>query len=227
MPKVGCSRWLLVERVRSTARAPHLTQCSRGSRQGSGRWGAWWSRIRGAGHRACPCRAHGSCTPGTWPSTWPPTLRRMEEPKSMAFPSSAHTPHASPRQHMHAPARLTGRGQQALLRAGARRSSWAVGNGVPSVEGELLQLTASQLQTPSRRQTPQVVDVTPAHRIGGSVLLYKVQEALAVGGKRRKAAQSGRAVRANPGAPLAAPHLAELHKPNQGLIRAGNGGFAS
>jgi hypothetical protein len=39
--------------------------------------------------------------------------------------------------------------------------------------------------------------------------------------------QSGRAVRANPDAPLAAPHRAELHKPNQGLIRAGNGGCAS
>ncbi len=34
--------------------------------------------------------------------------------------------------------RLPGAG----ARAGARRSSWAVGNGAPSVEGELLQLTA-------------------------------------------------------------------------------------
>jgi hypothetical protein len=35
------------------------------------------------------------------------------------------------------------------------------------------------------------------------------------------------AVHASPDAPPAAPHLAELHKPAQGLIRAGNGGFAS
>jgi hypothetical protein len=34
-------------------------------------------------------------------------------------------------------------------------------------------------------------------------------------------------VRANPDAPLATPHRAELHKPTQGLIRAGHGGFAS
>ena len=65
-------------------------------------------------------------------------------------------------------------------------------------------------------------------RIGVSVLLYKVQEALAVGGRRRKAAQSGgRAGLANPHAPLAVPHLAELHKPTQGLIRGCNGGCAS
>ncbi len=68
---------------------------------------------------------------------------------------------------------------------------------------------------------------TRAHRIVVSELLDKVQEAPAVGGSRRKAAQSGRAVRANPDALLAAPRLAELHKPTQGLIRAGNGGFAS
>jgi hypothetical protein len=64
-------------------------------------------------------------------------------------------------------------------------------------------------------------------RIGVSVLLYKVQEALAVGGSRRRAAQSGGIFCANPDAPLAAPHLAQLLKPNQGLICAGNGGFAS
>jgi hypothetical protein len=51
--------------------------------------------------------------------------------------------------------------------------------------------------------------------------------ALALGERRRKAGQSGRAVRANPDAPLAAPHRAELHKPTQGLIRSGNGGFVS
>jgi hypothetical protein len=61
---------------------------------------------------------------------------------------------------------------------------------------------------------------------GDSVLLYKFQEALAVGGTRRKAAQSGRAVRANPDATLA-PNRAELLEPTQGLMRAGNGGFAS
>ncbi len=104
--------------------------------------------------------------------------RALEAPKSMAFPYSApaHATRLTTRQHMHGPARRTGRGQQSLLhrgrwvvhgrhvppapqaarrgrsarglgrlpgagrRAGARRSSWAAGNGVPSVEGELLQL---------------------------------------------------------------------------------------
>jgi hypothetical protein len=50
-------------------------------------------------------------------------------------------------------------------------------------------------------------------------LLNKLEEALAVGGSRRKAAQSGGIFRANPDAPLAALHLAELLKPSQGLIR--------
>ncbi len=54
-----------------------------------------------------------------------------------------------------------------------------------------------------------------------AVLLDKVQEALAVVGKRRKAAESGRAVRANPDAPLAAPpHRAELHRPNRRRLRS-------
>jgi hypothetical protein len=62
---------------------------------------------------------------------------------------------------------------------------------------------------------------------GLAILLNKLQEALAVGGRRRKAAQSGRAVRANPDSPLAAPHLAEQLKPTQGLIRGCNGEFLS
>ncbi len=68
---------------------------------------------------------------------------------------------------------------------------------------------------------------TPAHRIGVSVPLNKLQEALAVGGRRRKAAQSGGIFRANPDAPLAAPRLAELHKPTQGLICVAYGGCVS
>ncbi len=58
-------------------------------------------------------------------------------------------------------------------------------------------------------------------RIGVSVLLYKVQEALAVVGKRRKAGQSGgRAGRANPDEPPAAPRLAELHSWSYALATA-------
>ncbi len=60
-----------------------------------------------------------------------------------------------------------------------------------------------------------------------AVLLDKVQEALAVGGRRRKAVQRGGIFRANPDAPPAAPRRAELHRPNQAVIRAGNGGSAS
>jgi hypothetical protein len=61
----------------------------------------------------------------------------------------------------------------------------------------------------------------------------EVQELLALGGRRRKAVQSGGIFRAvlaelaHPDAPIAAPRLAELHKPTQGLIRAGHGCFAS
>ncbi len=53
-----------------------------------------------------------------------------------------------------------------------------------------------------------------------------------VGGRRRKAVQSGGIFRAalaglaNPDAPLA-PHRAELHKPTQGLICVAYGGFVS
>jgi hypothetical protein len=50
---------------------------------------------------------------------------------------------------------------------------------------------------------------------------------LAVGGSRRKAAQSGGAGRANLDSLPAAPRLAELHRPTQAVIRAGNGGLAS
>jgi hypothetical protein len=64
----------------------------------------------------------------------------------------------------------------------------------------------------ARALTRPVTHLT--HRIGVSVLLDKVQGALALGGRRRKAGQSGRA---GPDAPLA-PHLAELHKPTQVLI---------
>ncbi len=63
--------------------------------------------------------------------------------------------------------------------------------------------------------------------MGAALTCTACQEALAVGGSRRKAAQSGGIFRANPDAPLAATRLAELLKPNQGLIRGCNGGFAS
>ncbi len=59
---------------------------------------------------------------------------------------------------------------------------------------------------------------------GGTVVPLPVNP---LGGRRRKAGQSGRAVRANPDVPLAAPRRAELHRPNQGLICGCNGGFAS
>jgi hypothetical protein len=71
---------------------------------------------------------------------------------------------------------------------------------------------------------------TPAHRIPDSELLDKVQELLAGGARRRKAAQSGgflSAVRAGLADPDAPPAALELHKPDQAVIRAGNGGFAS
>jgi hypothetical protein len=58
-------------------------------------------------------------------------------------------------------------------------------------------------------------------------LLDKVQESPALVGRRREAAQSGGAGLANPDAPLAAPRLAELLKPTQGLIRGCHGSFAS
>jgi hypothetical protein len=54
----------------------------------------------------------------------------------------------------------------------------------------------------------------------------KAGQPQAVGGSRRKAAQSG-GIFAHPDAPLAAPRRAELLKPNQAAIRAGNGGFAA
>jgi hypothetical protein len=44
-------------------RCTYLTRCSRGSPLCSGCWGA---RTRGAGQRARPNRAPGSCTPSTW-----------------------------------------------------------------------------------------------------------------------------------------------------------------
>jgi hypothetical protein len=70
--------WRAVTRGRSHVEGGHTRAVTRGGRSQtchliyglassqrshcSGRWGARWSRSRGAGHRACPCRAPGSCT---------------------------------------------------------------------------------------------------------------------------------------------------------------------